>query len=137
MLKIDFPLDWSNGSSKEIHVDWALKSTYLVANQPPCHLPKQFSDKGTEILFAMSVSEELPSGAQLLLDNWFDADGGDVTIQKVCAAVVESWKLKACLPRVKETGVCYAGFRAEGKLPRKGHIHPVQIDAESPAACSC
>lgn len=31
-------------------------------------------------------------------------------------------------PKSQEGGVCYAGFRSSGKLPRKGWIHISQID---------
>ena len=35
--------------------------------------------------------------------------------------------MKDLIPFVSESGVCYAGFRGAGRLPRKGHVHVSQL----------
>ena len=72
-------------------------------------------------------------GCETLLNAWFE--GGQERICETFATVVASGKLKASVPHVADTGVCYAGFRQSGKLPRKGHLHPMQLNIQTAGAC--
>ena len=81
-----------------------------------------------------AISDLLREGCQTLLNAWFERDGHE-QIRETFASVVESGKLKASLPHVVDTGVCYTGFRQGGKLPQKGHLHPTQLNIQTAGAC--
>ena len=77
--------------------------------------------------------EAIREGCQTLLNAWFEGD--QERIRETFGAVVASGKLKASVPHVADTGVCYTGFRQSGRLPRKGHLHPMQLNLQTAGAC--
>lgn len=77
---------------------------------------------------------ECPAELVTLLDGCYDDGPFPGKTVKTFISLAGSEKMKQILPFAVE-GVCYAGYRGSGKLPKRGWIYINQVDGACNSTC--